>query len=46
MTWSFNQEHCRDDTGATGLKFKARLNVRGDQRKDADVDPDHHASKS
>jgi hypothetical protein len=45
MTWSFKIKNTvDDDTGTTGLKFKARLNVRGDQQKDADINPNHRAS--
>ena len=46
MTWSFRVKDVYDDaTNAwTGIKFKARLNVRGDQQKEADINPDHRSS--
>ena len=46
MTWSFKvKDEFNDDTGDwTGIKFKARLNVRGDQQKAADINPDHRSS--
>ena len=43
MTWSFKVQNTMDD-GVAGLKFKARLNVRGDQQQDKDINPDHRAS--
>ena len=43
MTWSFKVKNTMDD-GVAGLKFKARLNVRGDQQQDKDINPDHRAS--
>ena len=34
-----------DDAGTwTGVKFKARLNVRGDQQRDDQINPDHRSS--
>ena len=44
-TWVFT---CKDSTdpktGKPCLKFKARLTVRGDQQKAADIDENHRAS--
>ena len=45
MTWSFKVKDVFDDADTwTGIKFKARLNVRGDQQKDEHINPDHRSS--
>jgi len=44
MTWSFKIKNDTDSEGNHVLKFKARLNVRGDQQRPEDVDPCQRAS--
>ena len=46
MTWSYKVKDTFDletDTW-TGIQFKARLNIRGDQQKDENINPDHRSS--
>ena len=46
MTWSYKVKDVFDivtDTW-TGIQYKARLNIRGDQQKEEHINPDHRSS--
>ena len=46
MTWSYKVKDMFDiDTDIwTGIQYKARLNIRGDQQKEEHINPDHRSS--